>query len=383
MRDETTQLTHSIPGAPGLQKALLPAHRTKLAPVAKLTRAHLAVARRPQATRTLEEAVARAVSKVAPQLKTTIDLQASLLSSTLHPFSHLAPRALYVTLALGGDALGLLELDLLGAGALLAKITGAHEPVGVLTRLSSIEEAALGWTLLTTLAELRAEPSLAAFQPRLVSLTLDRGEVLRELDARQRYVAVQLSLTIGGLACGARLLVPAPWLQAKFDALPLEPSPALHESVSKACLEARCLLGTAQLTPRDYASLAVKDVVVFAGVSKGARGLLGPARLVTERFELSGAFSEAGFTLTRATQRTTQEIAMSQPDPTVPVEVEIELTRVRLPLHQLGSVHTGAVIPLHINAAQQVVLRIGDKAIARAELVEVEGEIGARIVAML
>jgi type III secretion protein Q len=41
------------------------------------------------------------------------------------------------------------------------------------------------------------------------------------------------------------------------------------------------------------------------------------------------------------------------------------------------------VIPLHINAAQQVVVRIGDKAVARAELVEIEGEIGARIVAML
>ena len=74
---------------------------------------------------------------------------------------------------------------------------------------------------------------------------------------------------------------------------------------------------------------------------------------------------------------------MSQVDPTVPVEVEIELTRLRLPLHQLGNVRPGSVLPLHINAAQQVIVRIGDKAVARAELVEIEGEIGARIIAML
>ncbi|HEY1088422.1 MAG TPA: FliM/FliN family flagellar motor switch protein [Archangium sp.] len=383
MRDEITQLTSSVPGAPGLQKALIPANRTKLAPVAKLTRAHLAVARRPAVVRSLVESAQRAMSKVAPQLKTTLSLEPTLLSSTLHPFSHLAPRALYVTLALGGDALGLLELDLLATGAVLAKITGGQEPVSVLTRLSSIEEAALGWTLLTTLAELRAEAAFAAFQPRLVAITLDRGDILRELDARQRYVAVQLAITIGGLHCLSRLLIPAAWVQAKFDALPVEPSPALQDTVAQASLDARCLLGTAQLSPKDYASLAVKDVVVFAGVTKSAEGLLGPARLVGSAFELRGQFTATGFTPTRVVPRITQEIAMSQPDPTVPVEVEIELTRVRLPLHQLGNVHTGAVIPLHINAAQQVVLRIGDKAIARAELVEVEGEIGARIVAML
>lgn len=73
----------------------------------------------------------------------------------------------------------------------------------------------------------------------------------------------------------------------------------------------------------------------------------------------------------------------SNVDPTVPVEIEIELTRLRVPLHQLGNVRAGSVIPLQINAASQVVVRIGDKAVARAELVEIEGEIGARIVSML
>ena len=73
----------------------------------------------------------------------------------------------------------------------------------------------------------------------------------------------------------------------------------------------------------------------------------------------------------------------SNVDPSVPVEIEVELTRLRLPLHQLGTVRPGSIIPLHINAAQHVVVRIGDKAVARAELVDIEGEIGARIISML
>lgn len=65
------------------------------------------------------------------------------------------------------------------------------------------------------------------------------------------------------------------------------------------------------------------------------------------------------------------------------VDVEIELTTVQLPIRQLGTIAPGAVLPLHINAAQTVTLRIDGRRVALAELVEVEGEIGARITAML
>ena len=70
-------------------------------------------------------------------------------------------------------------------------------------------------------------------------------------------------------------------------------------------------------------------------------------------------------------------------DPSASVELEIELTRLRIALHQLGVLAAGTVIPLHINAAQPVTLRIGDKAVAKAELVDIEGEVGARILALL
>jgi type III secretion protein Q len=288
-----------------------------------------------------------------------------------------------VTLELGGETLAVLELDLLTTGALLQRIAGSGElPVTPLS-LTRIEEAALGWVCLSALSALRRELALAEFSPRLVSLTLDRGEVLQQLDARRRHVAVLLEFGVGETRGASRLLLPAQWLQGRLQMLPEEPEPAPLPEVLAAGVPARCFAGWALLSPGDAAALAPGDVVLFAGFSRGTSGLLGPGRLVGPTFELRGTFSDAGFTLTRATERPTLEHPMSAVDPTVPVEVEVELTRVRLPLDKLGTLRPGNVIPLHVNAAQQVVLRIGDRAVARAELVEIEGELGARLVSML
>lgn len=385
MRDEaTTLITDTAAPAPSASELRsAPATRVKLTPLKKLTRTHLAVDARPEAIEALRQAAGRVAEKLGAQLKTNVACKATLQAATLHPFSHLAARSLFVMLELGGEALAVLELDGLGVGALLSRITGNNEPAGLPARLASIEEAALGWVVLSTLAELRAEPTLAPFAPRLLSLTLDRGEVLQQLDARRRHLAIQLELQLGEKHALGRLLVPALWLQSKFDALPTEAAPPALDEVLAATLPATCLIGSALLNPDDVANLAVGDVL-FVGVTQQASGLCGPGRVLTPSFELRGAFTEAGFTLTRALERPTQEHPMSQQiDPSVPVEVEVELTRLRVPLHQLGTVRPGAILPLHLNAAQQVVVRIGDKAVAKAELVEIEGEIGARIVAML
>lgn len=69
--------------------------------------------------------------------------------------------------------------------------------------------------------------------------------------------------------------------------------------------------------------------------------------------------------------------------PALPVEVEVELTRLRLTVGELAGIRAGSILPLHINAAEPVLLRVGDRAVARAELVEIEGEVGARILTLL
>jgi type III secretion protein Q len=173
------------------------------------------------------------------------------------------------------------------------------------------------------------------------------------------------------------------WLQAALEAMPVSLPTELAPEVGGASLEARCFLGKMGLDASDAAGLVPGDVVVFKDVARAGEALLGPARLVTSAFELSGDFAAGGFTLTRATERSTLESPMSAVDPSLPVDVEIELARLRLPLQQLATLRPGGVLPLHVNAANTVIIRIGDKAVAKAELVEIEGEIGARILSLL
>lgn len=382
--DDTTLITETAAPLPKVSdRREVFARRVQLSPVQKLTRAHLAAATRPQAMESMHAAVTRIAQTLGASLKSELTCRATLAPSTLHPLSHVAAKALFVTLELGGDALALVEIDSLCVGAVLASITGANESIGLPTRLSNIEEAALAWVVLTTLSEIHKETVFSSLSPRLVSMSLDRSDALASLDARRRHVAVQLSLQLGTTNSLVRVIVPALWAQSKLELLATETAPAPQHSVTNATLATTCLIGSALLPPREAANLTIGDVIVFAGVSHGAQGLNGHGRLVTSTFELHGTFTEAGFTLTRALERSTQESAMSNTDPSMPVEIEVELTRVRLPVHQLGQIRPGGLIPLHINAAQQVVVRIGEKAVARAELVEIEGEIGARIVTML
>ena len=73
----------------------------------------------------------------------------------------------------------------------------------------------------------------------------------------------------------------------------------------------------------------------------------------------------------------------NHPPPAVPVEVAIELTRIQLPLGELACLSPGSVLQLRMSASDPVLVRVGDRAVARAELVEIEGEVGARIIALL
>ncbi|MFT3706671.1 MAG: FliM/FliN family flagellar motor switch protein [Archangium sp.] len=384
MNDSPTVITHTaapLPKVADMRHAY--ANRTKLVPTQKLTRAHVAASQRPMAIESFTAAATRIATTLGEQLKTTVRCVPTLLNATVHPFSHLAAKSLFVTLELGGDALGVVEIDALGVGALISAITGANEAVGLPSRLSNIEESALGWVVLSVLSELRKESCFAGIAPRMISMTLDRGEVLSYLDGRRRHVALQLTTQLGSVSSLVRVLLPALWVQSKLESLPIEQPPAALASVTEATVPAICIIGSALLPRNEARALDAGDVVLFSGVSQQADGLVGPGRVVSELFELRGNFTEAGFTLTRAIERSAQESTMSNVDPSIPVEIEIELTRLRVSLDQLGTVRAGAVIPLHINAAQQVVVRIGDKAVARAELVEIEGEIGARIISML
>ncbi len=66
----------------------------------------------------------------------------------------------------------------------------------------------------------------------------------------------------------------------------------------------------------------------------------------------------------------------------VPVLLEVELARVALPLAELARLEPGAALPMAIDRRGLVTLRIGDRQVARGELVDVDGTVGVRILSL-
>jgi type III secretion protein Q len=358
----------------------------------RLTRAHLTLAERPQVASLGREALGAVVEVLSRELGCPVKAEARLLEAAVPPATGLAQPAVFALLELSAvGGVGVLELEPALAFAALERIAGAGQRPGVVTELARLEEATLAYLLLLALSAVRAQPGLyPRLGPRLSGVTMRRADVVARLEGRQSLVAVELSLTVGEVSAGARLLLPAPVLQTVFQALPVERGPGLAREVLAASLEAWCLIGQTPLSARALEALVVGDVVLFEGVRRDGERVLGGGRLVTRGFALVGEFLAEGFSLTRAQGRAhSQESDMvavnekSEGMPPLPVDVEIELTRVMVPLSELAALKPGALLPLHINANEPVLLRVGGRAVARAELVEIEGEVGARVLALL
>ena len=358
----------------------------------RLARAHLVIAERPQAAGLGRQALDAVMEALTRELGCPVQAEARLLETVISPAVGLAEPAIFAVLelaAVGGTAV--LELEPALAFAGLERIAGAGQRPGVVTELARLEEATLAYLLLVALSAGRAAGgAYPLLGPRLAGVTMRKSDVVARLEGRQALVGIELSVSLGELRAGARLLLPAQVVQTVFQALPVERTPNIAPEVLAATLETRCLVGQTPLPATALDALVVGDVVVFEGVHQQGGKLFGPGRLVTRGFALSGDFHAEGFSLTRAQKRALpQESNMAAVNPSeagmppLPVDVEIELTRVMIPLSELAALKPGALLPLHINASEPVLLRVGDRAVARAELVEIEGEVGARVLALL
>ena len=61
------------------------------------------------------------------------------------------------------------------------------------------------------------------------------------------------------------------------------------------------------------------------------------------------------------------------------VTLEVEIARVPVTLADLARLEPGATLPLPVGRGGLVLLRVGDRAVGRGELVDVEGAVGVRI----
>ena len=359
----------------------------------RLTRAHVMLGERPRFAQLGHSALGAICRALASELGCEVTARARLLESAVTPARGVSSWAAFLLLDLsvpGGT--GLVELAPPALLAVLERFAGIHDAQPApLQRLTRLESALLSYLGLAALAGVRTQEELhRQLGPRLAGATLEREAALAHLDGSQGHLAVELELSIGTLLLPARLLLPTLGMQRCLRELAPEPAGEPAPEVLAACLLATCRIGRSPLSAGARDSLCEGDVICFEGVRRQGDQLVGAGSVTAPGFSLEGHFSAAGFSESPAPRAVpSQEVAMpimkerSAGKASLPVEVEIELTRLLLPVSELAALRPGGVLPLRISASEPVVLRIGERAVASAELVDIEGEVGARILALL
>lgn len=145
---------------------------------------------------------------------------------------------------------------------------------------------------------------------------------------------------------------------------------------------------TSWATARELAALRVGDAwmsgqlvdrsettsVVLAG-ARVDRGLAATLE-AGDRLVLGKTVED--LTMTEAAQDTLLESALD-----APIVVRVEVGSVELPAREWASLQPGDVVTLDRRVGAQVLLRAGGAELGRGELVDVDGEIGVRIVALV
>jgi flagellar motor switch/type III secretory pathway protein FliN len=239
-----------------------------------------------------------------------------------------------------------------------------------------------------------------------VPLAVSLATASRSEDA----VALALAVTVGGTIGWASLEIPAVWLaDASPDAERLGPLP----------LTARLVVARTLLTAGELAGLVPGDAVVFDGeprfdLASGASAsgaarfvyvMIGVheavARLAADgRVELTGDFRRVRAPGDRTSS---EEIIMDgrasgeQTDggtvgagvdvtavlAAAPIEVVAELGRLTLRGDEVVGLGPGSVLPFGATTARAVALRVGEEIWAEGELVDVDGELGVRVTAIV
>jgi type III secretion protein Q len=267
-----------------------------------------------------------------------------------------APRATAVRVGVdlcAVPAAGVLEVEPRLVVALVDLLAGGPGDGAGATALTPIEASALE---LLALAALDGACSVAgiedALAPRLARGVAEPGSALD----------LELELVGGPVHGRARLLLPAAAIHS------LGPPEAIGPALV-ARIPASLRSGGAPLSPEELRALAPGDVVLLdpPGEKPDALVLPGGARV---RGRLEGDALHV------------QEVTVLEPNALLPVRLEVELARVDVPLAELARLEPGSVLTLPIDRRGLVVLRVGERAIGRGELVDVDGAVGVRILSL-
>jgi len=366
----------------------LSAPSIRLPPVRLATRtlgaARVLLARKPVLVAELEALGRAAADSLSSALATGIRLTARLADTPVLPARALGPGMVLCAVALEGPgAEAFLEVDTRLVVALAALRTGGSGPDVPVLAATRFERALLGELLLGVLASLRAVVAAEArWRPRLTEIGTPRVDARRRLGSGP-WLTVEIA--VDGAVEGGRAALHLPELALRAVALdvaehPRQPPPATARARIAFSPRIRCGVIWGPVL-RGLAGAAV----VLPG-SRLVDGVLhGPVSLVRSGLALHGTLATDGLRHDAIEARpSSQEVTHMDPALSeVPVELEVELARLQLSLAELGALQPGTVVPLRVSAGDPVFLRAGDRRIGRAELVEVQGQIAARVLELL
>jgi flagellar motor switch protein FliM len=335
-----------------------------------------------------------------------------------------------------------LEVELaLAHAAVDALLGGAGEAVG-LRPLTDIEEGVAGFVLLEALKALG--PGMEPGQPKLRMEGVARGvdEAAARLGEEGPVLVVQLRARLGSHDGVVRLFVPSGVLDVMEPAqvseqrrVQLRADVQAHLGrLSSACTWLRAEIGYAEISSRDLSSLRMKDVVLVDALSaRPDRGEEGTARLrlglgragcLDARVFVEEGLYRAHITAVVLGDQSFQRRVPSEADEAaaealgesgageeeftnpemnnqmaesgavddrmdagdllgdIPLQISVELARVPVTADQVVSMRVGQILELSRAPGEPVDLSVNGKVIARGELVEVEGQLGVRVLSL-
>ena len=245
-----------------------------------------------------------------------------------------------------------LEVDAGLVVALVAALAGgpAEADAAVLT---PVERAALE---LLALAALDGACGVPAVEERLAP------RLAHDVEPPPSGLALELDLSAGPVRGRGRLLVP----HAALSALRGPPG---GERCPPLPVPASVRSGAATLSPSDLAALAPGDVVLL-----DPPAACGDALVLPGGARIRGRIEEGALHV--------EEVTMDDRTAQLPLRLEIELARIELPLSELARLEPGAALPLAVDRRGVVTLRIGERAVGRGELVDVDGAVGVRVLSL-
>ncbi|HEY6104546.1 MAG TPA: FliM/FliN family flagellar motor switch protein [Anaeromyxobacteraceae bacterium] len=253
--------------------------------------------------------------------------------------------------ALPGPAF--VEADAALVARLVDRLAGAAEAPAAASP-TPLETSVLELLALLALDAVSADEAVErALSPRLA-----RGGV-----APESPLAVSLELDLGGLRGRGRLLLPPAAVRA------LAGPPSVPDRLAPLALPASLRSGSSAVAAAELDVLSAGDVLLLDAAPSARSHLVLPGG-----FRLSGTVEEETFHV--------EEMAMTEHAAMAPVTLEVELARVTLTLGDLARLEPGAALPLNLDRRGLVTLRAGERAVARGELVEIDGAVGVRITAV-